>query len=103
MTVKQLIAELQECDPSSEVRTEGCDCHGDVAGVYLTASSGVSEVVLYRSDGHIARDIADEEDAAVRAEIAAAEAKKRATERVHDLPALMRGAFLEPPPVGGWK
>lgn len=33
MTVRELIAELQECDMDRDVWTEGCDCYGEAAAV----------------------------------------------------------------------
>ena len=54
MKVKELIKILKKCNPEYEVRTEGCDCYGDVEFVndkYLE-----NEVFLGRKDGDISNN-----------------------------------------------
>jgi hypothetical protein len=48
MKVSELIALLQKAPQDAELQSDGCDCYGDVARVFLTDEG---KVMLARSDG----------------------------------------------------
>jgi hypothetical protein len=63
MTAAQLIEILSHLPPDAEVETEGCDCTGDSAGVYVMdvgRGKKKKSVMICRSEGssadYISRD-----------------------------------------------
>ena len=56
MTVKELIEKLKTFDPEYEVRTEGCDCYGDVGYVVEIEYGGGKVAGIMRTDGDYFRD-----------------------------------------------
>ena len=56
MIVSELIEKLSKCPPDAELRGDGCDCYGDVAGVYIMDDGSV---MLARSDGAFTRPSPD--------------------------------------------
>lgn len=49
LTVAELIAELQKCDPALPVWHEGCDCMGSASKVSLTTMGGEPIVLIERN------------------------------------------------------
>jgi hypothetical protein len=61
MTAAQLIEILSRVPPDAEVETEGCDCTGDTAGIYvMDVGRGKKSAMICRSEGsnvdYISRD-----------------------------------------------